>query len=135
MTEAERQEAFELYCRKSLRFPKALTQALVQYMQGQGSLDPVRQEWQAALRDNRPPYLVYPYFSKSDQDLDALDLRALDLYRVTETPDAFLYKIARQVRIKAAFDYLLGKGATQQQVRRWALRHISYAVNEYGVNK
>lgn len=132
MTEAERLDAFEHSCHKPYLYPDRLTEALVQYLKGKGGIDLACQEWQewqAVLKDARPLHMADLHPSASEQDLDALDRRALDLFSVTNMSYAFLRIIGKQPRLRAAFEYMLSRGTTQHQVLDWALSVVYHAVD------
>ncbi|HLW00692.1 MAG TPA: hypothetical protein VKT82_18690 [Ktedonobacterales bacterium] len=127
MTEAERIDTFEQQLRAYRRLPQTMMEAFVQYLKGQGSLEQARQEWQAAIASKR--YLYLPFLRPSEEEhLDALDLRALDLYSVTDMPYPFLNPLVKQERIKEAFEYLLKRGVEQRQVLDWACTLAQNAV-------
>jgi hypothetical protein len=121
MTEAERIDTFEQQLRGNRRYPQTLIEAFVNYLKGQSTLEAARQEWQTAIAHKRYLYLPFLQPSESEEHLDALDLRALDLYSVTQMSSPFLNALINQKRIFEAFEYLLKQGITQRQILGWAL--------------
>src|ERR1051326_2028902 len=116
MEVAERLETIEQQCRTRYRpYPDALVTAICQYAAGKGSLSSVQQEWQKARSSVR----YYPDFFIviSDQQtklLDEMDLRVLDMCRVTDRLSSFFTQIALAGPVEQARDYLLSSGMNTQ---------------------
>ena len=131
MTEAERLDTIEVYCRTRSRYPETLTDAILDYLKGSGSLEQVGAEWQEATEKKRYIYAVFIHLSNA-RELDALDLRILDLCIVTTSIMNFLGNIQQQRRFDQARDYLLSHGVDEQQVLGYMVELMNNTVDGQG---
>lgn len=132
MTEQERIDLITQHCR-SARYPEPLVEAISAYLSGKGPLEQALAEWQAAKA--RKQYLHPSYITLSDsstETLDALDLRILELCAASDHVRQFFYVVIQQERFEQAYDYLLKRGVTEQQLHLWQLEMLSWAVERTG---
>src|SRR5215469_11088583 len=120
MQTAERIEAIGKMCRAHYNpFPEALINAIGQYVAGRGSLTPVKQEWKAAGNITRYPYHRGRFIvlsDTSDELLDELDLRLLDICIASGTIGEYLSRIAEKGPVVQARDYMLTRGVPQTDI-------------------
>lgn len=132
MTEAERIDAIEQRFRQYRSYPETLVAAIVQYLKRQGTLDEVRQEWMDASKKRQYLYTA-PLINLSDgSELDALDLRILDLCIVRDDFFGFLHAIMQQSRFEQARDYLLSHGVDEQRIIALMIGVVGNAVDGQG---
>ncbi len=124
MQDAERIEAIAAGCR-AIRppLPESLISAMCQYLAGNGSLPVVQQEWQRVAHTaslfSPAPYYFTPLLHivrPNVGSLDDMDLRMLDICTVTGAVSAFFSQIAATGPVAQAYDYLLSKGMSEQDI-------------------
>ena len=132
MTEQERIDLITQHCR-SARYPEPLVEAICASLAGKGTLEQAQTAWQAAK--GRKRYLHVAFITLSDArsgGFDTLDLRILDLCLAVDSIRPFLGAIMQESRFDQAYDHLLKRGVTEQQMREWQLDMLGYAVDGQG---
>ncbi len=137
MTEAERIELFRSYS-QFCHYPPALTDAICDYLAGQGSLEQVEQHWQFGLYSifmSRPSLLGAWKFGahpSAAQGLDALDCRLLDICKATEQVWNCLQDVHNPATLQQALEYLLTQGMAPPVLLQGATRILHAAFNPFG---
>jgi hypothetical protein len=135
MDETARMVTIEQQCRADRTYPDALTRAIVAFLQGHPTLDLVLAEWRRIYSNSwyGPSYQHLeagePFLALSaGEDLDALDLRLLDLSVALDRHYSFLYAIRKQARIKQAFEHLQCQENLRPATLQSAIRLVRYAI-------
>jgi hypothetical protein len=140
MADNENIDLLRSYCQFS-HYPPALTDAICNYLAGQGPLEQVRQH---ALPSHynifaiSPPLLVAWGFGKHDlagqgTPLDELDRRLLDVCLATNQVWACLQQVYYSSVIRSALEYLLIKGMVPLNLLQGANKILHLAFNSLGV--
>jgi hypothetical protein len=120
MQATERIEAIRNQCHAHYQpFPETLIDAICHYVEGQGSLAQIQQEWKAAGNITTYPYYRGRFIvlgSTANEHLDELDLRILDICIATGTVGDFLSRIAESGPVTQARDHLLAQGMAEADV-------------------
>lgn len=126
-------EAIRNHCRSHFPFPETLIDAICHYVESQGSLAQVQQEWKAAQWTIGYPYHTDRFIvlaSTANEHLDELDLRLLDICIVTGTIKDFFECIAVNGPMIQARDHLLAQGATETDIIKACLECYNFIVQE-----
>lgn len=107
-----------LQCR-SYGYPAALTEAIIEYLAGDGSLLRVKDEWQTCCtaQSRVLPFWGYTLLQGAQGErLSRLEQRALDIALVTDSVQSCLYCMAMRGPIAQACAYLVAHDAPEAEV-------------------
>ncbi len=109
------------HCREAL-YPETLINALAAYLSGRGTLAQVQQEWQAMPLNNPAFPPSFGVLSQTtDDELDELSQRCLDICIATGNLETLLEDLSEETPIKPLFRYLQKQPAQQQAVLEYLI--------------
>ncbi len=123
MEDAERIQMIERACR-AYQYPETLVTAITDYLSGQGSLEQVRQEWQAD-GGQRHPYSLFAYDRIQGESLGQLDKRLIDIGSATGQLPWLFQVLGWQGPVEKMRDYLLSQGMSEERVLEYAAQAMS----------
>ena len=122
MEDAERIQIIERTC-QAYSYPETLVTAIIDYLSGQGSLEQVRQEWQADSAQ-RHPYALFAHAPIQGNNLGPIDKRLVDIGSAVGQLPWLFQVLGWYGPVEKMRDYLLSQGMSEERV----LEYIAQAM-------